>query len=62
MSKEVNKNYGKSIRTKLLNVAKREDVFQILSSSPHIGMSPLLLWMDADKGDMSMPFLTKSGL
>lgn len=27
MSKEVNKNYGKSIRTKLLNIAKREDVF-----------------------------------
>ncbi|WP_270566236.1 nucleotidyl transferase AbiEii/AbiGii toxin family protein [Bacteroides stercoris] len=27
MSKEQNKNYGKSIRTKLLNVAKKENVF-----------------------------------
>ena len=27
MSKEEVKNYGKSIRTKLLNVAKKEDVF-----------------------------------
>jgi len=27
MSKEELKNYGKSIRTKLLNVAKKEDVF-----------------------------------
>ena len=27
MSKEEIKNYGKSIRTKLLNVAKKEDVF-----------------------------------
>ena len=27
MSKEQNKNYGKSIRTKLLNVAKKENIF-----------------------------------
>ena len=27
MSKEQNKNYGKSIRTKLLNVARKENVF-----------------------------------
>ncbi len=27
MSKEQNKNYGKSIRTKLLNVARMENVF-----------------------------------
>ena len=27
MSKEEIKNYGKSIRTKLLNVAKKENVF-----------------------------------
>lgn len=28
MSKEQNKNYGKSIRTKLLNVARKENVFK----------------------------------
>ena len=27
MSKEQNKNFGKSIRTKLLNVARKENVF-----------------------------------
>lgn len=27
MNKEQNKNYGRSIRAKLLNVAKKEDVF-----------------------------------
>lgn len=27
MNKEQNKNYGRSIRTKLLNVAQKEDVF-----------------------------------
>lgn len=27
MSKEQNKNYGKSIRTKFLNVAKKENIF-----------------------------------
>lgn len=27
MSKEQNKNYGKSIRTKLLNVAKKKNIF-----------------------------------
>ena len=27
MSKEQNKNYGKSIRAKLLNVAKKENIF-----------------------------------
>ena len=27
MSKEQNKNYGKSIRTKLLNIARKENVF-----------------------------------
>ena len=27
MSKEIVKNYGKSIRSKLLNIAKNEDVY-----------------------------------